>query len=139
MNAQGRAGVARASRPWIWLGWQFFFAVLFAGLSACSSASKPAKTIAPSPLSSTSLAPSPHLIVGRVLAVDVALGSAIIDLASDAPPAALVEAVELLTRTLDLRSTGRLRTSRYLRGRTLGTTILSGEPSPGDEVVWLAP
>ncbi|MEO5960767.1 MAG: hypothetical protein ABIR80_16780 [Opitutaceae bacterium] len=74
-----------------------------------------------------------------MLAVDVALGSAIIDLASDAPPAALVEAVELLTRTLDLRSTGRLRTSRYLRGRTLGTTILSGEPSPGDEVVWLAP
>jgi len=35
--------------------------------------------------------------------------------------------------------TARLRASRYLRGRTLGTKILTGQPAPGDEVVWLAP
>jgi hypothetical protein len=38
-----------------------------------------------------------------------------------------------------LRETGRVRASRYVRGRTLGTTLVAGQPSLGDEVVWLAP
>ena len=78
-------------------------------------------------------------MVGRVLAVDPPRAFAFVDLGSDPPPAALVEGAELGTRTVDLRETAQLRTSRYVRGRTLGTTVISGQPSPGDEVVWQAP
>lgn len=53
--------------------------------------------------------------------------------------AATGEGTELVARTLDLHETARLRASAYLRGRTLGTTITSGQPSTADEVVWLAP
>jgi len=51
----------------------------------------------------------------------------------------LTNGSELIVRTLELRETGRLRVSRYLRGRTLGTDIFAGQPHPGDEVVWQAP
>ncbi len=85
------------------------------------------------------LSPSPRLIVGRVLAIDQPSGLAFVDIGSDAPPAALVDGAELTTRALDLRETASLRASRYVRGRTLGATVISGQPSPGDEVVWHAP
>jgi hypothetical protein len=77
--------------------------------------------------------------VGRVIAVEVPPGFAFVQLANDAPPAALADGTELITRTLDLGETARLRASRHLKGRTLGTKIVAGQPSPGDEVVWLAP
>jgi hypothetical protein len=32
-----------------------------------------------------------------------------------------------------------LAVTRYLRGRTLGVTILAGDPAVDDEVVWLLP
>lgn len=83
--------------------------------------------------------PSPRLIVGRVIAIDAAQGFAFVELAADAPPAAQVDGVELVSRTPELRETGRVRVSRYLRGRTLGTRIIGGQPAPGDEVVWHAP
>ncbi|MES2693649.1 MAG: hypothetical protein V4773_09260 [Verrucomicrobiota bacterium] len=104
-------------------------------LPACRTTAPATKT----PLVSESLAPSPRLIVGRVVAVDTARRFAFVELATDAPPAATTADTELITRTLDLRETGRLRASRQLRGRTLGTLILSGRPNAGDEVVWLAP
>jgi len=85
------------------------------------------------------LTPSPRLIVGRILDVDRSRGFAFVDLAGDAPAAALADGTELIVRTLALRETGRIRVSRYLRGRTLGATIVAGQPAPGDEVVWLAP
>jgi hypothetical protein len=85
------------------------------------------------------LAPSPRLIVGRIIAVDVPAGSAFIALASDAPPAALADGTELIARTLALQETARLQASRHVRGRTLGARIVSGQPSVDDEVVWLAP
>lgn len=85
------------------------------------------------------LTPSPRLIVGRVLATDPVGAFAWVDLVFDAPAGALGEGAELTTRTFNLRPTGTLRTSRYMRGRTLGTQIVSGQPTPGDEVVWLAP
>src|SRR5207248_774942 len=90
-------------------------------------------------LADGALVPSPRFIVGRIIASDPAQGFAFVDLASDAPAAAFAEGTELIARTLDLRETGRMRVSRYIRGRTLGTKILGGQPSPGDEVVWLAP
>ena len=100
----------------------------------------PAASIpASAPLPADALVPSPRLVVGRVLAVDAARAFAIVDLASDPPPAALADGTELIARTLDLRETARLQASRYVRGRTLGTKILAGKPAPGDEVVWLAP
>ena len=85
------------------------------------------------------LQPSPNHLVGSVLAVDATRGFAFIDLTSEPPPAALLEGAELMARTAELRETARLRVSRYVRGRTLGTNIISGQPAPGDEVVFRAP
>ena len=86
------------------------------------------------------LNPSPRLVVGRIIAVDAGRGFTVIELAGDAPRAALAEGEELLARSFgDLRETATLLASRYVRGRTLGTTVKSGRPSPGDEVVWVAP
>lgn len=85
------------------------------------------------------LAPSPRLIVGRIVAVDPARGYAFVELTADAPPTASTEGSELIVRTADLKETARLRASRQLRVRTLGTHIASGAPTVGDEVVWVAP
>ena len=84
--------------------------------------------------------PSPRLIVGRVLSVDRAQGIAVVDLQTDAPREALNDGTELLTRDYSsLVQTAVLHASRYVRGRTLGAKIVTGNPVPGDEVVWLAP
>lgn len=105
---------------------------LFKPLKSKSTAAPQASLVEP-------LAPSPRLILGRVLAVNRDQGFVFVDLAADAPAAALAEGTEFICRTLDLRESGRVRASRYVRGRTLGTTIIAGQPAPGDEVVWLAP
>ena len=101
----------------------------------------PANPAVPLPSSAAlePLVPSPRLMVGRVLDIDLAQGFAFVDLAADAPSVALVEGTELISRTLDFRETARLRASRYVRGRTLGAKIVSGQPAPEDEVVWQAP
>ncbi|MBI5770388.1 MAG: hypothetical protein HZA93_21610 [Verrucomicrobia bacterium] len=88
------------------------------------------------PLPAGALLPSTNLLVGRVIAVDRAQGFAFVELSQSAPPAALAEGTPLLTRTDDLRETARLSASRYVRGRTLGARIVSGQPAPGNEVVW---
>ena len=79
---------------------------------------------------------SPHKIVGRIVAVDTARGFAFVSLTTTTPAAALVAGGELIVRSDDLRETGRVRTSRYTRGRTLGAQIISGQPKLGDEVVF---
>lgn len=91
------------------------------------------------PLPAGALLPSQNLLVGRVLAVDPPRGFVFVDLASAAPAAALADGAELVARTDDLRETARLRASRYVRGRTLGAKIVSGQPAPGNEVVWPTP
>jgi hypothetical protein len=112
--------------------------MLLAGCATTPSSSSTAP--APTPAtSSTPLVPSSNRIVGRVLAIDPERAFAFIDLAADAPAGALANGAELTTRTLDLRETARLRASSYVRGKTLGTRIVSGQPAPGDEVVWRAP
>jgi hypothetical protein len=104
------------------------------------AAGKSAAPAAPAaPADDAPLAPSPRLIVGRITAVDAARGFAFVELAAEAPAIALVADTELIARTLDLRETARLRASRYLRGRMLGTNVARGRPRVGDEVVWLAP
>lgn len=110
---------------------------LFAGcgLFTRTPPEKPESTV----LSAGALLPSLRLIVGRVIAVDEAQHLAFVELVSDAPKGALIEGTDLFVRTLALRETGRLQASAYVRGRTLGTKIMAGQPSPGDEVVWLAP
>lgn len=104
-------------------------------LGGCNSAPKPPASV----LGEGVLVPSPRLIVGRVIAIDAARGFAVVELAADAPNAAATEGAELIARTLDLRETARLRATRQLRGRILGTQVAGGQPTPGDEVVWLAP
>jgi len=106
-------------------------------LGGCAGAFR---DLAPPPPPREPLNPSPRLVVGRIIAVDTERGFAVIELAGDAPRSALAEGEELLARSFDdLRETARLLSSRYVRGRTLGTTVKSGRPSPGDEVVWAAP
>src|SRR5688500_8365077 len=107
--------------------------------SGCQSVFKEAEAGPPPVLAAGALLPSPRLVVGRVLAVDPGHGFAFVELAPDAPAAALNAGTELSVRTLELRDTARIEVSRYLRGRTLGTKIVEGQPAPGDEVVWLAP
>jgi hypothetical protein len=105
------------------------------GLTACRTAApRPAN-----PLATDALLPSSRLIVGRIIAVEPPQRFAFVELTHDAPAAALADGTELIVRTLDLRETARLQVSPYLRGRTLGTKILGGQPTPGDEVVWVAP
>ena len=109
-------------------------------LTACGHLSPPgSRAQASDPLPAGALLPSQNLLVGRVLAVDAARGFAFVDLATSPPTAALAEGAVLVARTDDLHETARLRVSRHLRGRTLGTRIVSGQPTPGNEVVWPAP
>ena len=116
-----------------------FAMVLAVAVCACRHAAPKPPAAPPPVLAAGALVPSPRLIVGRIVAIDLAQGFAFVELAADAPSAATVNGTELIARTLDLRETGQLRSSRYVRGRTLGTKILAGQPTPGDEVVWLAP
>jgi hypothetical protein len=118
---------------------------LFVSLAGCgtratsSAAPPPSSPTGGGVLADDALVPSPRLIVGRIIAVDPARGFAFVELAADAPASALTEGTELIVRTPDLREKARLKTSRHLRGRTLGTNVVGGQPSPDDEVVWLAP
>ena len=91
------------------------------------------------PLPAGALLPSRNLLVGRVLAVDAGSRFASVELVTDAPATALTDGAELISRSDGLRETARLRASRYVRGRTLGTNIVAGQPAPGDEVVFPAP
>ena len=110
-----------------------------AAVSGCQWLRRPVRKPPPPTAAVEPLAPSPRLIIGRVLATDPDRQFAFVELGADVPATNLTEGIELIARAFDLRVTGRLQTSRYLRGRTLGTVILSGQPTPGDEVVWLAP
>lgn len=107
--------------------------------AACGHVAPPALVGDPAAPSASALQASPHQLVGRVLAVDAARGFAFVDLTAAPPAAALAEGAELIARTDDLRETARLRTSRYQRGRTLGTTVTAGQPAVGNEVVVVAP
>ena len=115
------------------------FVVLSSGTGCRNLFTDPAPAATTPVLDAGALLPSPRLIIGRVVAVDEAQRLAFIELATDAPNAALIAGTELVARTMNLRDTGRLQVSAYVRGRTLGTQIVGGQPSPGDEVVWLAP
>jgi hypothetical protein len=103
--------------------------------SACQTA---APTPPPAPATaSASLAPSPHRVIGRVIGLDPLRELVVIELTGSL--SSLPADTELIARSDDLRETARLRATRQLRGRTLGTTVISGEPSLGDEVVLDAP
>ena len=118
--------------------------VILGSVLLASCARSPAPTAKPPPepaslLGVNALIPSPRLLVGRIVGLDLSRRFAFVELAADAPTPALAEGSEWITRTLDLRETGRVRVSRQVRGRTVGTTIVAGQPAPNDEVVWLAP
>jgi len=110
--------------------------------NACQQVPSPPTPETPPPpnvAGSELLTPSPRLIVGRVIAVDGERGFATVELLRDAPAVCATPETELYARTTQLQATAVLQTSRFLRGRTLGTIILSGQPHPGDEVVWQTP
>ena len=108
------------------------------GCSTATTTPQPSRSAAAAAMlpPADALTLSPHKIVGRIVAVDTARGFAFVSLTTTTPAAALVEGGELIVRSDDLSETGRVRTSRYTRGRTLGAQIISGQPKLGDEVVF---
>jgi hypothetical protein len=136
------------TRPLAWIAAGVWLAAVLSGCQTLqrlglggADAAKPSAAPAAAhgaPLSEP-LVPSPRLIVGRVVSVDPELRQAIVELAGDTPAEALLPEAELATRDAALRETGRLRVSRQIRGKILGTFFLAGSPAVNNEVVWLAP
>ncbi len=116
----------------------FAFGLALAGCAGAARHAVPPPP--PAPVAPASLLqPSPLPPVGRVLAVDGAVGTVIVDVAPDAAlPADLTGRMLLARNPGDLHPSARLQASAYLRGRTLGTRLVEGRPAVGDEVV-LAP
>jgi hypothetical protein len=81
------------------------------------------------------LRPAPGEVVGTILYVDPEAEVAIVQLRS----AGTRPAATMTTRNEAMIETSRIELSRYQRGRTLGTRILSGLPNVGDEVVSYEP
>ena len=97
-------------------------------LSGCATTSQGPERVSGSddPLRATA-----EQVVGTVTYVDPAGGIVLIEMRS--PSIRLVP--ELVTQNEALIETGRIEPTRFQRGRTLGTRILSGIPNVGDEVV----
>ena len=114
--------------------------VLVAGCATRGSKSSPGGN-APSKLDASADAPrtvpGPVQVLGRVIAVDMRTLSVIIDLAPYVSLPGDFATRQLISRRDDLQPTARLQSSPYLRGRTLGTRLLAGQPQVGDEVVFL--
>lgn len=81
--------------------------------------------------------PGPVQVLGRIIAVDLRSLSVIVELAPYAELPFDFATRQLISRRDDLQPTARLQSSPYLRGRTLGTRLLAGQPQIGDEVVFL--
>ncbi len=96
-----------------------------AGLGTPEQSGQPARTV-----------PGPVQVVGRVIAVDFRTLTVIIETARYAIVPPDFSGRVLIARKDDLRPTARLQASPYLRGRTLGTRLLAGQPQIGDEVVF---
>jgi hypothetical protein len=87
------------------------------------------------PVAEDPLRPAPGEVVGTILYVDPEAEVAIVQLRS----AGTRPAATMTTRNEAMIETSRIELSRYQRGRTLGTRILSGLPNVGDEVVSYEP
>lgn len=81
--------------------------------------------------------PGPVQVVGRVIAVDQRTLSVIVQLGPYVELPFDYGTRPLIARRDDLQPTARLQSSPYLRGRTLGTRLVAGQPQVGDEVVFL--
>jgi hypothetical protein len=73
----------------------------------------------------------PEIRVGYIAEVDAEAGIAIVRLHS----ASIRAPADLISRNEAMVVTARLETTRFQRGRSLGTRILAGLPNVGDEVV----
>lgn len=105
------------------------------GSKFSAGASDSSKPDAPADASRT--VPGPVQVLGRVIAVDMRTLSVIIDLAPYVSLPGDFATRPLITRRDDLQPTARLQSSPYLRGHTLGTRLVAGQPQIGDEVVFL--
>lgn len=80
--------------------------------------------------------PAENIIVGRVLAYRADDQLALVELSLIATPPFDLRGRELVARDpRTLAPTARLQASFHRRGRVLGAFVLSGSPSPDDEVV----
>ena len=106
-------------------------------LAGCASLGRkaPVDTDLTSKVSANTTTASSAVGVGRIIAIDAASLSVLVEVGSFAvlPPDFATRI--LIARTEDLRPTARLQSSSYIRGRILGTRLIAGVPQVGDEVV----
>lgn len=106
-------------------------------LAGCASLGRklPAESGLTSKVSDTTTTASSALVMGRIIVIDLASKSVLVEVGSFTvlPPDFATRI--LISRTDELRPTARLQSSSYLRGRILGTRLIAGSPQVGDEVV----
>lgn len=105
-------------------------------LAGCATRTK---TKASPPAKAAIIAPSPFVVVGHVISVDMATRNVIIDVAPFTVLPLGFSGRIMLARSEDLRPTAKLQASPYLRGHILGASLLAGHPHEGDEVVFPPP
>ncbi|HSI07766.1 MAG: hypothetical protein ACAH89_01135 [Rariglobus sp.] len=88
------------------------------------------------PAAAGPVTPGPVQVLGRVIAVDQRTLSVIVELGPYVELPADFATRPLIARRDDLQPTARLQSSPYLRGRTLGTRLVAGQPQVGDEVIF---
>ncbi len=89
------------------------------------------------PAAAGPVTPGPVQVLGRVIAVDQRTLSVIVEVGPYVELPFDFTTRQLIARRDDLQPTARLQSSPYLRGRTLGTRLIAGQPQVGDEVVFL--
>ena len=110
-------------------------ALVLAVLGGCVSPGEPGQA-SRSRAGRVNVAPAPHPVIGRIVAIDPELRLAFVEVAPETPAKAVERGATLTARTDALVETARLEATGHRRSRTLGTRIVSGQPKPGDEVVW---
>jgi len=107
------------------------------GLTGCRTGGKTRSTAFPEgtqPVAELIAPLQPEL--GRILSLQPDNRTALVEFVPQFRPSSSLAGQSLLARNLDtLAETARLVASPHQRGRILGVYVISGSPSPGDEVV----
>lgn len=110
----------------------FFFVLTALVLTGCASRGK--KRAAPT--AEPVLVAPKHIEVGRILSVDSAAATAVIEFVPQFSSGAPLAGTKLIARKLDtLQPTARLVAAPYQNNRTLGAYVSAGTPAIDDEIV----
>jgi hypothetical protein len=106
-------------------------------LAGCASLGRkaPADAGLTPKVSATTTTASSALVVGWIIGIDPSSKSVLVEVGSFTVLPSDFATRILIARTDDLRPAARLQSSSFLRGRILGTRLITGSPQVGDEVV----